>query len=210
VRVNKIFNFKTLTFKKNNDNNPVIARAVDELGKIKFSQNDILYIKSLGCNPPFENGAQAVDFIKQNNIKINFSKFKLQDVHARWSFDDNTIHINEKYKNLDSFAGILAISEAIFHETGHAKDKDADNSLQEELDCMSLNVLGHRFHKNKYKDIFKGQDSSIFTEGVSLYEKLFFEFDMNKTKLKNRLKEKYGFLKPDSKGHSSSNFARSI
>lgn len=187
-----------------------IFLALEELKKIKFEKNDLIYIHSIGAKPPFESGLEAYKFIKEKNIKIAFAPFVMNDVHASYDYAQNRILINEKYKNSKSFPEVLALSEAIFHECGHGKDNDIDNSIQEELDCLSLNVLGHKFHKSIYPKVFEGQNSSLFSQGVNLYEQLFYKFDPQKNELKTRISDKYGFLPVQSKNHPKSEFASKI
>lgn len=199
-----------VAFRKNSSGSDVIEAALNELRNIEFDVNDRIYVESLGAKLPFNNGEEAFQFIKNNNIKIEYSELKPDDTHACYSYEDNAIYINKKYKNLKSFSETLMIAEAILHEAGHAKDRDNKSSLQEEFDCLSLNVLAHMFYTNKYSGAFEGQGSSLFTEGVGKYKDLFFKFDLEKKELKNRLREKYGFLPPESPGHFSSDFIRSI
>ncbi len=197
-----------LSFKAND--NATITRALEELKKIKFDNNDLIYMRSIGANPPFNNGLEAYEFIKNNNVDIHFGKLSFEDAHASWDFSKRAILINERYKNSTSFPEILALSSAIFHEAGHAKDDDGENSIQEELDCLALNVLGHKYHKKAHKDVFLGQNSFLFAEGVSLYEQLFYRFDPTKSALKLRVSEKYGYLQPTSRGHVAGNFAKEV
>lgn len=189
-----------------------IQRAMDELSKVNFSTNDVLYMKNLGVNLPFENGKEAVDYLNSKNIDVMYANFSNKNVHACLDTTQNTpvVLINSNYKDLASFPDILAISEAMLHEAGHAKDDDSDNSIQEEIDCLALNVLAHQHYKETYPDIFKDQNSPLFFEGVSLYNKLFFDFDPEKTALKKRIAEKYGFLNASSKNHLASNLAHDI
>lgn len=191
-------------------NAAAIHSALEELKKIKFENNDLIYIQTIGAKPPFKSGLEAYEFIKRNNVGIRFSKLPLDDVHASWDYTENAILINEKYKNSKSFPEILALSEAIFHEAGHAKDRDMENSIQEELDCLALNVLGHKFHQKTYRDVFVGQNSFLFSQGVNLYERLFYQFGTRKQDLKARVNDKYGFLQIESKNHPASQFAMDI
>jgi len=207
-------NFATpwVTFKNaaQNPESETVTRALEELKKISFDNNDLIYMRSIGANPPFNSGLEAYEFIKNNNIDIRFAKLQFDDAHASWDFSRRAILINERYKNAVSFPEILAISSAIFHESGHAKDGDVENSVQEELDCLSLNVLGHKYHKKNYKDVFSGQNSLLFSEGVSLYENLFYRFDPTKRDLKIRIAEKYGYLQLTSPGHTAGNFVNDV
>lgn len=101
---------------------------------------------------------------------------------------------------------ILAISEAMFHEAGHSKDKDGLSSIQEEIDCLALNTLAFRYHSLKYAKVFeKAKDSAIINDGVALYAKLYFDKDPNKQALVNRIIEKYGDLDFTSPNHAIPN-----
>lgn len=218
MRVQKITSYQNKCVFKANKKAPAkkkeehgaIFSALEELKKIKFENNDLIFVSSIGAKPPFQNGLEAYKFIKEKNIKIAFAPFVMNDVHASYDHTQNRILINEKYKNSKSFPEILALSEAIFHECGHGKDGDIDNSIQEELDCLSLNVLGHKFHKNQYNNVFQGQNSSLFSQGVNLYEQLFYKYDPQKNELKTRISHKYGFLPVESKNHPASEFASKI
>lgn len=189
-----------------------IQKAMDELSKVQFHPNDILYMKNLGVNLPFENGKDAVEFLKRKNIEVAYAEFSNPNVHACLDTSQAVPKalINSRYKDLASFSDILAISEAMFHETGHAKDGDSENSIQEEINCLGLNVLAHQYYKNTYPDIFKNRQSPLYSEGVSLYDKLFFDFDSNKNALKDRIAEKYGFLNVSSRNHPGSQMAYDI
>lgn len=206
MKIHPLFlNFKSVEPSQNG-----IERALKALNEIKFEQNDVLYMRSLGVDDIFKSGKEAHDFIIDNKINVKFVNFDDPQIHAQWDHGANSILINARYESLTDDAGVLAVSEAIIHEAGHAKDLDDKTSLQEELSCLALNVLGHRYHKKTHKGIFEGQASPLFKEGVSLYEKLFFEFDLDKTGLKKRVKEKYGTLEPSSPGHAASKLALDI
>ncbi len=188
-----------------------IKKALDELEKVEFSPNDLIYVKNLGANPPFKNGAEAIQWLKESKAKILYADFSNPKVHACLNYDKDdgiAIFINSNYKDKCTHADILAISEAIFHECGHGKDYDSVNSIQEEFNCLSLNVLAHRFYKKKYQGVFNNQNSFLYSEGVSLYPKLFFDF--HKTALKNRIAEKYGYLQTGDEKHPQSKFAQDI
>ncbi len=174
--------------------NPSILKSLEYLKQIKFNPDDIKTVQKMGVILPFMSGEDSFNFIKNENIIIKFEKLSLPNTHAQYDFENNVIKINELYKNTQNPAEILAISEAIFHETGHAKDKDGQNSIQEEIDCLALNALAHRSFLTKYSDIFKDSNTLIVQDGVKIYEQLFFDFDPQKNKLVERLKEKYGFL----------------
>lgn len=189
-----------------------ISRALGELEKVKFSTNDVIYMQNLGANVRFKSGKEAVDYIKNNNIKIAYAEFSNPDVHACLDTSESTpvMLINSTYQNMATFADILAISEAMFHEASHADDGDSINSIQEEIDCLAVNVLAHEYYKKAYPGVFDDKTSPLFTEGVSLYQNLFFEFDPDKTALKKRIAEKYGFLEIASPGHNASKLAIEI
>ncbi len=193
-----------------NQEEAIIQSALEELKKITLEHNDVIYMRAIGAKPAFNSGMEAYEFIKQNNIDIRFAKLAFDDAHASWNHREKAVLINERYRNSNSFPEILALSEAIFHEAGHAKDNDGENSIQEELDCLALNVLGHRYNKSTHKDVFLGQNSFLFSEGVSLYEKLFYKFDPAKQELKARVVQKYGFLQQESPGHPASNFVKEV
>ena len=190
-----------------------INRALDELSKVEFAQNDLLYVQTLGANPPFKSGLEATNWIKQNNAKIMYASFSNPNVHACLNYNEKDgflILINQNYEHECSQPDVLAISEAIFHECGHGKDKDVNNSIQEELDCMSLNVLAHRFYEKKYPKVFENENSFLFSQGVSLYPKLFWEFDLKKQSLKNRIADKYGYLQTADNKHPATKLASDI
>ena len=52
-----------------------IKRALDELEEVQYLPNDFLYMQTLGANPPFNSGKEAVEWIKQNKAKKNFQYF---------------------------------------------------------------------------------------------------------------------------------------
>lgn len=192
------------------DKSDTIKKSLDELACVKFDPNDIIYLNSFGVYPPFKNGEEAIACLKNKNVTIKFLKMENPDIHARWHSGANSVYINENYKNKRDFADILAISEAIFHEAGHIKDSDLENSIQEELDCLALNSLAHRYYERKYPNIFKNKNDFLYSEGVSLYEKLFFDFDTTKTALKKRVEDKYGELNAGSILHPASFLAAQI
>jgi len=197
------------TTKKQRD---TITSALSELSKAEFLPNDVFYMQSLGVNLPFKNGADAVKYLNSKNIDITYAKFSNPDVHACLDTTKKTpsILINSNYKDLASFDEILAISEAIMHEASHAKDNDSINSIQEEIDCLASNVLVHEYYKKTYPDAYKNETSPLMTDGVSLYPKLFFDFDYTKSALKKRIAEKYGFLNVASPNHAASKLALDI
>jgi len=197
------------TTKKQED---TISRALGELEQVKFLPNDIIYMKNLGVNLPFKSGLEAVNYLNSKNINIMYAEFSDKNVHACLDTTSETpsVLINSDYQDLATFPDILAISEAMFHEAGHAKDNDSINSVQEEIDCLALNVLAHQHYKKSYPDVFINQTSPLYLEGVSLYDKLFFDFDPDKKALKRRVSEKYGYLNTASPNHAASIMAREI
>ncbi len=191
----------------------IISEAMKELSEAEYDKTDILYMQSMGINPPFQNGSEAVDYLKQQNIPIQYGKFSDKKVHACLARNEEgnpAVLINARYRNENDKATILATAEAIAHEAGHSKDNDTVNSIQEELDNLSLNVLTHRSFEKKYPNIFEEQDSFFFTEGVNLYPKLFFEYGADKTGLKARVADKYGHMQAGDKKHPPSKLAQQI
>lgn len=187
-----------------------IAMALTELKNLKFAPEDLMYLKSIGVNPPFKTGQEALDFIKKENIRILYEPTSEKGVHAQYDFYKNLIVINENYRNTDDFAVILAISEAILHETGHAKDKDSYSSIQEELDFLGMNAIAHRAFMKKYGNLFSEAQEPIIKDGVSVYAKLFFDADPEKRGLINRIKDKYGNLPSGDSMHPPGIIARNI
>ena len=111
-------NLKSYTyFKQNNKESDILKTALNELKNIEFSSDDKKYIHKLGSRPPYSNGKEAYDFIKNNNINVKFAKLPSNDIHAQWDVDTKSIKINEIYKNAKNKAVILAITEAIFHRS---------------------------------------------------------------------------------------------
>lgn len=187
-----------------------IANALTELKKLKFAPEDIMYLKSFGVNIPFKSGAEAVDFIEKQNIRIIFEPTSENGVHAQYDFYKNLIVINKNYKDSDDFALTLAISEAILHETGHAKDKDGYSSIQEELNFLGMNAIAHRAYMKKYGNLFTDSNAPIINDGVSVYAKLFFDPDPEKKALIKRIAEKYGDLPSGDSKHPPGIISRNI
>lgn len=185
-----------------------IATALTELNSLIFSSEDLNYLKNMGIEAPFLSGKEAVDFIEKENIRIIFDTPAEEGVHAQYEFYKNIITINKRYKNTTDFAVMLAIAEAILHETGHAKDKDANSSIQEELNFLGMNAIAHRAFLKKYGDIFSDSAEPIIKDGVSLYAKLFFDSDPEKKALITRIKTKYGDLPAGDRLHPPGKIAR--
>ena len=191
----------------------IIKKALSELEEAEYDQNDLSYMQSMGINPPFKNGREAVECLKAKDIPIQYGKFSDKNVHACLSKGEGgktTVLINARYKDSTSEPEILATAEAIAHEAGHAKDDDTSNSIQEELDNLSLNVLTHRAFERKHMGVFEGCESFFFKEGVSLYPKLFYEFGADKTGLKDRVAQKYGHMEAGDDKHPASRLAKDI
>lgn len=186
---------------------PTIFQAINYLKDVEFDSNDVKYLHSLGVILPFSNGKEAVDFIYKSNTRIKFAPLSSPHIHAQYDFDNNFIKINEIYKNTQNPAEILAITGAILHEAGHAKDKDGASSVQEEINCLALNALTHRAFSRKYPNIFSKADALIIKDGTSLYSDLFFDSDTAKDRLIKRLKDKYGFLPGGDLNHPPSSLA---
>lgn len=187
-----------------------ISMALNELKSLEFAPEDINYLKNMGVNVPFKSGKEAVDYITKQNIRILYEPTSESGVHAQYDFYKNIVIINKKYKDTDDFPVILAIAEAILHETGHAKDNDGYSSIQEELDFLGMNAIAHRAFLKKYGDLFSDAKEPIIKDGVRLYAKLFFEPDPDKTALVNRITEKYGDLPSGDNLHPPGELARKI
>ncbi len=191
----------------------IINEALSELEKAEYDPTDILYMQSMGINPVFKNGKEAVDFLNSQNIAIQYGKFSDDKVHACLGRDENgdsTVMINKKYRNNTDKPTILATAEAVAHEAAHGYDNDTSNSIQEELDNLAINVLTHRSFEKMYPGVFDEADSFFFKEGVSLYPELFFEYGADKTGLKARVADKYGHMQAGDSKHPASNLAKQI
>ena len=186
-----------------------IILALSELKQIKFDRNEVEYLNQIGVQIPFKSGAEAVEFLKTANTRILFDDMP-QDVHAQYDFSKNFIKINKIYKNTLNTAEILAIAESILHEAGHAKDNDNQSSIQEEINFLGTNALAHRDLQRRYPHMFKTSDSPIVQDGVSVYEKLFFDSDINKMGLVRRLQIKYGYLPAGDSKHPASILALKV
>jgi len=187
------------------DNN--LLNAINHLENLKFDESDVKQVQSMSVVLPFLSGQEAVKFIKDSNIRVKFAQLSSPSTHAQYDFDSNYILINNLYKDSKNPAEILAISEAILHEAGHAKDQDGASTVQEEIDCLALNALSHRVLSKKHPHIFENQASPIIKEGVCVYADLFFDSDPSKAKLIQRLKLKYGHLPAGDFKHPPSGLA---
>lgn len=208
ITINPV-NLKSYTyFKQNNKESDILKTALNELKNIEFSSDDKKYIHKLGSRPPYSNGKEAYDFIKNNSINVKFAKLPSNDIHAQWDVDTKSIKINEIYKNTKNKAVILAITEAIFHEAGHAKDLDGDSSIQEELNCLALNAMAHRALEKKYPNIYTTGDENIVKKGVVLYADIY--FDPNPSRLIKKIQKSYSHLSAGDVFHPANNLALNI
>lgn len=171
-----------------------LLKAVNQLNYIKFDKDDVKHVQSMGAILPFKSGKEAVEYIKGAHIGIKYDKLSSENIHAQYDSDSDCIKINEIYKNTQNPAEILAISEAILHEAGHAKDGDGGSSLQEEIDCLAMNAVAHRAIVKNSPNAFSTSNSLIVKDGVCIYGDLFFGADDNKSALVERIKMKYRHL----------------
>ncbi len=188
----------------------VITAAMTELYVTKFDSEDVKQINELGLNLPFHSGSDVVNFLSENNVRITFAKINENDVHAHYDYEKNIVCINDRYKNNSSTPVVLAIAEAILHETGHAKDNDAKTSVQEELECLAMNAIAHRDIVKRYSDVFYPSNEPIINDGVRLYAQLFFDNSKSKNGLILRVREKYGNLPVGDNVHPPSQLALRI
>ena len=190
--------------------NPIITSALDELKKVKFSLADITYLKNMGLEIPFKSGADAVEFIKTSNLRISFDDTGAEGIHAQYNYNENKIMLNKKYKNTSDTADVLALAEAILHESAHAKDNDGASTIQEELNNLGMGVLAHRFFEKKYPEVFNHANTLIVNDGVNIYARIFFDKDPQKIALKERVRQKYGLLPAGDELHPASKLATDI
>lgn len=188
----------------------IFLKSISQLTNLQFNANDVKYIQSLGGILPFLNGKDAVSFIKNSHIDIKFADLLSKHIHAQYDFKNNCINVNKVYENTENPAEILAISEAILHEAGHARDYDGSSTIQEEIDCLALNALSHRALSRKFPDVFSTANSLIVQDGVCVYDDLFFDKDPLKARLISRLKQKYGNLPAGDFKHPPSDLALSV
>ena len=204
----------------------IINQALNLLGGIQHIPQEEAYIRQLGLSPCFHNGQEALRMIRNNNIQVVFGDMGDSPAHAQWVADQRTIMINQKYRGDNSPTTLYAISEAMYHEAGHAANVvtdpvtgqhhnlsilgngptsigDDESSLQEELDCMALNSLAHGYHEAIDPAYAKAASSSrLLHDGVQLYYRyLLHDTDPYKNAIINRMVEKYGELPLSSPGH---------
>ena len=190
--------------------NPIIISALDELKKVKFDLKDVVYLQHLGLKIPFKSGEEAVNFIKSSNLRISFDDTGAEGIHAQYNYNENKIMLNKKYKNTSDTADVLALAEAILHESCHAKDNDAASSIQEELNNLGTGALAHRFFEKKYPSVFNNANTLIVNDGVNIYARIFFDKDSEKQALKKRVRQKYGLLPAGDNLHPASELALKI
>lgn len=202
-----------------------LQQALNLLGNIQNLPGDESYMKQLGIHIIFRNGQEALNLIRAKGIKVEFGDMGDSAAHAQWIADKKLIMINQRYRGDNSPATQYAISEAIYHEAGHAAKLvqhpitkltgnlsvvssnpndvgDDTSSIQEELDCLALNTLAYRYHTAIDPAYAQTISSSrLLSDGVALYTKLFFDPDPKKQALIQRVVEKYGDLPLSSPGH---------
>ncbi|WP_373532922.1 hypothetical protein [Vampirovibrio sp.] len=181
----------------------IIRHALGLLGQIKNLPQDEQYMRHLGVYPGFQNGQQALGVIQSKGIQVEFGDMGDSPAHAQWISDENKIMINQRYKGDSSPATLYAISEAIYHEAGHAAGNgDGESSIQEELNCLGLNTLAYRYHAATDPGYAQSAlNNRLLSDGVALYPKLFFDPDPSKKALIQRVVQKYGDLPLSSPGH---------
>ena len=190
--------------------NPIITSALDELKKVNFNAEDVKYLESLGLEIPFKSGEEAISFIKKSNLRIGFADTGGEGIHAQYDYKENKILLNKKYQNTSDTADVLALAEAILHESGHAKDNDENSSVQEELNNLGMGALAHRFFEKKYPDTFNHANTLIVNDGVNVYARLFFDADADKKALIKRVRQKYGLLPAGDMVHKPSVLANCV
>ncbi len=52
----------------------IIEDALNLLDKTYYDHTDILYMRSMGVNPPFESGHEAVEYLKKQNVLFHKNK----------------------------------------------------------------------------------------------------------------------------------------
>lgn len=182
---------------------PEIQQALGILALIRNLPGDEAYLRSMGIDIIFNNGQQALDVIRNKGIRVDFGDMGDSKAHAQWIAEQNLIMINQKYRGDFSKANLYAISEAIYHEAGHAaRSGDNQASVQEELNCLGLNTLAYRYHSTIDPQFANTANSSrLIQDGVALYSRLFFDADPWKRGLVNRVIEKYGMLPASTPDH---------
>ena len=183
---------------------PEIKQALLLLGQIKHLPADEAYIRYLGVDPIFKSGDEALRLILNKGLRVEFGDMGNSKAHAQWIAEKQLIMINQKYRGQLTKDILYAISEAIYHEAGHAaRQGDNQASIQEETNCLAMNTLANRFHAaTDPQYAHSASHSRLIADGVALYSKLFFDPDPNKTALVDRIILKYGELPPESPDHT--------
>lgn len=182
---------------------PEIKQALQILNQIQHLPGDMDHLKAMGVNPVFNNGAEALNLILSKGIRVEFGDMGDSWAHAQWIADENLIMINQNYQGDFSKEALYGISEAIYHEAGHAAlNGDGVASIQEEIDCLALNTLGYRYHTYTDPEFAQtANNSKLIQDGVAVYGKLFFDADPQKQALVNRIISRYGTLPPETPDH---------
>ncbi len=182
---------------------PEIAQALQLLSRIQHLPGDEQYLRNMGIDVIFRGGADAARLIQEKNLNVVFGDMGNSPAHAQWLAEENTIMVNQKYQGDMRPENLYAISEAIYHEAGHAaRSGDNQASIQEELNCLALNVLGYRYHTAVDPQFAQSASQSrLIQDGVALYARLFFDADPSKQALTSRVIEKYGMLPTQTPDH---------
>ncbi len=183
---------------------PEITKALSVLKDIQPLAGLKDYAASLGIDPIFNNGAEALQLIQNKGITVAFGDMGNTTAHAQWISNQNLIMINQKYQGDTSPSMVYALSEAIFHEAGHAaRSGDNQSSIQEETNCLFLNAWANLYHQQQDPSYASTtQQSELLSNGVALYTQLFFKDpDPKKTALVRRIALKYGVLPMASPDH---------
>ncbi|MEB3245854.1 MAG: hypothetical protein VKJ06_07715 [Vampirovibrionales bacterium] len=188
---------------------PELQAALKLLGTIKPLPADVNYLKQMGVDVIYPSGADALRTIIQKGIKVEFAELDDDKAHAEWIAEENRIVVNKKYQGDVTPATLYGLAAALFHEAGHAGRRgDNEASIQEEINCLALNVLAHRyFQATQPAYQFAASQSRLITDGVALYSNLFFDTDPSKQRLVQRVIQKYGMLPPNSPDHPTPNTA---
>jgi hypothetical protein len=182
----------------------IINQALNRLQQIQNPPQQVAELLKLGVVPLFASGQDAMNVIRNKGIRVEFGDMGDSPAHAQWIPENNMIMINAQYRGDQSPSTLYAISEAIYHEAGHAAfGGDGESSIQEELNCLGLNSLAHQYHTDKDPAYAQSSSSSpLIANGVALYARLFFEDpDPKKQALINRVVQKYGDLPLESPNH---------
>lgn len=182
---------------------PPIGQALSLMAQIRHLPQDEVYLRSLGVDLVFRTGAHALNTLLARGVQVRYGDMGDSSAHAEWLANQNAVIINQKYQGDTSPHTLRAISEALYHEAGHvARQGDGQASLQEEINCLALNTLAHRYHMATVPGYAQScSQSRLITDGVALYEKLFFDPDPEKHALVRRIIEKYGELPPETADH---------